>query len=905
MADIDLTQYPNLVKYDFDGNEQRAKVFLDRYAKKGPDGEPVETRVDEMWARVARAIAGDSQDPALMPSPLADDFRHLLEDFKFVPGGRILAGAGTGTEVTFYNCYVIPVETKARRQVRHAMAETGEPIENFDTSDDTGNDSREAIIDTIGVMVDIMSRGGGVGINWSGLRPAGAHLKTINATSSGPIDWMHFASTAVGTVEQGGSRRGAAMFMLDDWHPDVLKFIDAKRDLSRITNANISVAVSDAFMDRLARDDTWTFGFPDTTDPHYDAEWDGDANAWLEKGHGWVFGQTIQARDLWRKLAEAAWDNGEPGVVFLDRYNKQSTAQGVERLISVNPCGEQGLGPYSVCNLGAMNLSAYARSDGENYSRFHLSEFYLDVQTAVRFLDRVIDKNHYFLPENERVQKDLRRIGLSVMGLADALVKLGMRYGSPEAVSFTEQVFRAMKHAAIHASIGLAKEFGPAPAWKPEMMERPYLQSFIESEGFAGLDEHGLRNLFLLTQAPTGTTSILAGVNSGIEPFFATGYQRTDRTGTHWVQPAALAELASRGGGLGLDAFDYVVTAADVTVEEHIAMQAAAQRHIDSSVSKTINAPNNHTVEDVERAYTLAYESGLKGLAYFRDGCGRAQVLSTATSEKKFGKFTEVEALENDLAQAADKVDELRAEVDRKEVVIRGLQDRIEMLLGEQMDAATPFERPDILAGRTHKVRAGQQTAYVTVNRDGDNEPREMFVSVGKSGTDLMAMGEAIGRLASIGLQKGLTLLDVEEQLDGVGNAGILNRSLPSSIAAAIRADIQAVRREQANRIHVQMETTEESIEGDLVDYTRTPKDFGFDPSKNPLWADLSNGIELPVETEADEWSDVVAAIPLDVTHDQKTGQPFGMDLCPACGSMSLQRTEGCKTCLACAYSAC
>ena len=880
MTDIDLSLFPHTVEA-LDGNEQRAKVFLDRYAMKGDDGRIIETTPEGMWARVAAAIAdGEQPEPGTLPSARAYEFYNLLRDFKFVPGGRILSGAGTGTEVTFYNCYVIPVETRTRR----ASREDGLGLH----MEETGNDSREAIIDTIGVMVDIMTRGGGVGINWSVLRPAGTHLKRINATSSGPIDWMHLASTAVGTVEQGGSRRGAAMFMLDDWHPDVMAFIDAKRDLTRITNANISVAVSDDFMRLVEQDGEWDFAFPDTSHPAYDAEWDGDLEAWLEKGYPLVQYGTIKAREMWRKLAEAAWDNGEPGVVFLDRYNKQSTAQGVERLISVNPCGEQGLGPYSVCNLGAMNLSAYARAAGERFTEtpggtrtseewnafFDYDAFRRDVKLAVRFLDRVIDENYYFLPENERIQKELRRIGLSVMGLADALVKLGYRYGSPEAVEFTEAVFSVMKESAIEASIDLAEELGPAPAWDKSMMQRPYL--FSSATNWKRLEEFGLRNLFLLTQAPTGTTSILAGVNSGIEPFFATGYWREDRTGKHYVIPAALEGQQDENGFWA----PHVVTANEVTVEEHIAMQAAVQKYVDSSVSKTINAPNSHTVEDVGKAYTLAYRSGLKGLAYFRDGCGRAQVLSTEKPE-----MTPVADLGPQLEQALADLAVAEAEVDRKEQVILDLQSE-----------AKPFERPDSLTGRTHKVRAGTQTAYVTVNRSGD-EPVEVFVSVGKSGTGMMEMGEAMGRLASIGLQRGVPLLDIIDQLDGVGNNGPLNRSLPSAIASALTADIEAeskaaqkVDRFMGSVANLVINVSEGNVEA---------AEAWAKAAAKPMHVTIPREQEVTFESswgpETEEW---LATIP-------QVEVPAAADLCPDCGGYSLVREEGCKKCHACGYSAC
>lgn len=825
---IDIDKYTDTVAA-FYGNKQRAKVFLDRYALKDGEGNPTETIPEAMWERVAAGIASNDDE--------YPEFYGLLRDFKFVPGGRILAGAGTDTEVTFYNCYVIPVETEFARERRLSIAETGDPASDFE-DDPHGADSRRAIFDTIGRMVDIMSRGGGVGINWSVLRPQGAYLKTVNGTSSGPVGWMDVASKAVGEVEQGGSRRGAAMFMLDDWHPDVLKFIEAKRDLSRITNANVSVAVSDEFMKAVKNDDEWTLMFPDTSAPEYDAEWDGDIGAWVNKGRPVKVYDTVKARDIWRALAQAAWDNGEPGVVFLDRYNKMSTGQSVERIISVNPCGEQGLGPYSVCNLGAMNLDAYIINGGAGYSpsgrSFDWDKFEDDVRKATRFLDRVIDKNHYFIPENERAQKDLRRIGLGVMGLADALIALGLRYGSPEAVKFTEQVFSAMKAAALAESVLLAALDGPAPAWDPTMANRPYL-AHVPKWLHQKIRSNGLRNLFLLTQAPTGTTSILAGVNSGIEPYFAFGYWRNDRTGKHWVSAPAVEKYHDEA----LEKGDEFVTANEVSVEEHIAMQAAAQKHIDSSVSKTINAPNSHTIEDVEKAYTLAYDSGLKGLAYFRDGCGRAQVLTREDPS---------------LAKVNEEVEDLKDRLSKAERNANLLHN----LIGVRKS------RPDSLSGETRKVTHAGGSAYVTLNRDDSGKPFEMFVLTGKAGSDVMMLGEALGRLGSLAMQHGASANEVADELRGIGGHRKFGASMPHAIGTAIDTLL--------------MDDWDGPVEEEGEEFYYSPRP---DLAVLDTVGDLQASDTMAQDAEA-------------------TGQ-----LCPECDSFSVVLEEGCSKCHVCGWSAC
>lgn len=745
--------------------EQRKTVYLDRYARKNKDGESIEKKIEDTWDRVAFAISTNSDEQA--------KFYNLLEDFKFVPGGRILAGAGTDTEVTFYNCYVIPIRNESKPE--------------------NGNDSREAIFDTISRMVNIMSRGGGVGINWSTLRPNGAYLKRINGTTTGPLEWMDVASKAVGAVMQGGSRRGAAMFMLDDWHPDVGAFVNVKRDLKKITNANISVAISDDFMEAVKKDGDWELLYPDTSHPDYNREWDGDIRAWRASGKPTITYKVVKARALWRKIAEGAWDNGEPGVIFLERYNKLSTAADVEKIICVNPCGEQGLGAYSVCNLGAMNLAAYVQDGAFAFDRFDV-----DVGTAVNFLDNVVDKNHYGdFTETEEIQKNIRRIGLSVMGLADALILQGLRYGSPEAVKFTESVFFVMKNAAVRASAYLAKEKGPAPAWDKSMMERPFLDKNIGSHAQELAAEHGLRNLFLLTQAPTGTTSILAGVNSGIEPYFAFEYERNDRTGRHIVRASVLDKIAGVSGDLP----DFCVTAQDVSVEEHVYMQAAAQKYIDSSVSKTLNAPNSHTIDDVEKAYTLAYDCGLKSIAYFRDGSGRDQVLTVVKGEPKV----------------------------------------------EEKKEPASFKRIGKVTGSTQRVPTSVGTVFVTINSDEHGNPIEVFINVGKAGNHLAEFAEAVGRLISVSLQKGVPVSDVVDQLWGIGGYSKIQKSLPTAVAMALQESYRVSTPSNGHNGALQA-----SVEGAKV---------------------LATG---------------------------RTGA-----LCPDCKGFSLVREEGCMKCSVCGYSAC
>lgn len=868
MPSIDITNYPTTVAR-FGGNEQRATVFLDRYAKKGADGNPVEFTPEEMWDRVATAIAR-VEDPEQRVK-----FRRLLDDFKFVPGGRILAGAGVDAEVTYYNCYVIPVETRQRRQLRQADA----PV--FSNIVDPGSDSREAIFDTIGLMVDIMSRGGGVGINWSVLRPKGAYLKRVNGTTSGPVSWMDVASRAVGTVEQGGSRRGAAMFMLDVWHPDVVEFIDAKRDFSLITNANVSVGITDPFMEAVEKDTVWVFGFPDTSHPAYNSEWEGDIRAWAQKGYPVVEYGEMSARELWFKMVKAAHASGEPGIVFMDRYNKLSVANyamdgaaSVERIISVNPCGEQGLGPYSVCNLGSMNLAKYVRpSRHSTKSVFDWTAFSADCADAIEFLDRVVDENYYFLPENQKVQELLRRVGLGVMGLADALIALGLRYGSGEAVEFTEKVFKTMKFAAVSRSTFLAERLGHAPGWDKSMARAPYYAEYWDTAVGERLVRYGMRNMYVLTQAPTGTTSILAGVNSGIEPYFAFEYTRKDRTGVHKVVHPIAEKLRDKDRHYWPD---FYVESGQVPVSEHIAMQAAAQRHIDSSVSKTINGPNSHTEKDVSDAYWTAWEHGLKGIAYFRDGSGRDQVLykeEPKVEEEKAEKFHHIDWCQSTGPYGALDCD--CPETDR-EGVLMAKYEALQRELAELAPYAVDFHRPAALSGVTRKVATKHGSAYVTVNRDDSGRPVEVFFNIGKAGDDVMAMGEALGRLASLALRHGASLGGVAHQLEGVG--GQTKIAFQKSVPHAISEALTSLNRENDDS---DIEALEAVLPAEAV-IPQVVKEFVEDTLLAPV----------PTVEELKK-----------VTTVRK--KPSHNYVCPDCGQATVVLEEGCKKCVNCGWSAC
>lgn len=651
----------------------RSKVFSDRYSWKDEVGKSIEKYPEQMWGRVAQAISSVEKTPQLRKI-WQEKFYDGLSGFKFLPGGRILSAAGTGYEVTFYNCFVIP----------------------------SPEDSRGGIIDNLKMMIEIMSRAGGVGINLSTLRPRGARVHKVNGTSSGPVNWANLYS--VGThdvIQQGGSRRGALMLMLNDWHPDVEEFIDVKKDLARINGANLSICVSDSFMEAVEKDLDWTLRFPDTKFQSYDELWDGDILDWETKGYPVKVYKVTKAKEIWEKICQAAWASAEPGLHFLERSNKQSNTWYFEKLISTNPCGEQPLGAWAVCNLGALNLSAFVEDGQMDYDK--LAAY---AKIATRFLDNVVDANFYFYEDNEKQQKGIRRTGLGTMGLGDALIKMKVKYGSDQSLEVIEKIYKTIRDASYEASADLAAEKGPFPKFDKEK----YLQGDFIKQLPAVIKEkiakNGIRNAVLLTQAPTGTTSLLAGVSSGIEPVYDFAMVRRDRTGEHVIYHPLYKEW--KDAHPDEKAPDYFVSANDLTPDDHVKVQAMIQKYTDSSISKTVNAPNSHTVDQVRELYMKAYKLGCKGVTYMRDG-SREGVLSHADEKPKTSE------------QPATLIQ--------------------------------PTHRPAVLNGRTYKMLTPVGEAFITINRDEMGQPMEVFATIGKAGMQTGADAEAIGRLISLALR--------------------------------------------------------------------------------------------------------------------------------------------------------
>jgi ribonucleoside-diphosphate reductase alpha chain len=790
---------------------------------------PLETEPEQMMDRVAAGIAAIEKNEALRKT-WTKNFRWLLDDWKFVPGGRILTGAGTDQELTYYNCYVVP----------------------------SPRDSRGGIIETLSHMTEIMSRGGGVGINISSLRPRHAYVKGVNGRSSGSVSWGALYSFVTGLIEQGGSRRGALMLILNDWHPDVFDFINSKRKAGNITNANISVGISDRLMDAIKADADWDLMFPDTSEQDYDTAWDGDLEAWMAAGRRVIRYKTVKARDLWNAIIESAWASAEPGVWFRERSNKMSNSWYFSPLISTNPCGEQPLSAWSVCNLGAINLARFYDEEKHDVAWDELDR---TVRYAVRFLDNVIDGTPYFFAENEAKQKTERRVGLGTMGVAELMLYCGVRYGSDESVEFIDKLYKHIAVAAYETSAALAAEKGSFEQFDAEkVLQSGFMQQMPETVR-SQIREQGLRNVTLLTQAPTGTTGTMVNTSTGIEPFFSWVYYRKSRLGLHEEQVPVVADWYARNPG-ATQLPDYFVTAMELAPEEHVKVQGAFQRWIDSAISKTCNVPNHYTVEQVSELYMQMYELGCKGGTIYRDGSRDEQVLMLKGDER-------AESEMKDLKKKDDRPEEKH--VAGAEAVV---------------PAHTPhkeYPRPVRLTGTTVKFKTPFGTSYITMNNDENNNPFEVFITVGKAGSDIQADAEAMGRMISLQLRttaphnRREMMRLIKEQLQGIGGARPVgfgpNRvlSLPDAVANAIEQYYFSP--EQPQQLGLPMGT---------LDTEPTTRTLNVGP--------VTNGHS----------NVTLSASPMEIL-----GFSGGADMCPECGTISLIRAEGCRKCTTCGYSEC
>ncbi|MGE0717874.1 MAG: adenosylcobalamin-dependent ribonucleoside-diphosphate reductase [Alphaproteobacteria bacterium] len=776
-----------------------------KYRLKGPDGAPVDRTIEDTWRRVADSIAAGEAEP----DRWREAFYQALEGFRFLPAGRIVAGAGTGRAVTLFNCFVMGT-----------------------IPDDMGGifaHLREAAL--------TMQQGGGIGYDFSTLRPRGAPVKGVGADASGPLSFMDVWDAMCRTIMSAGHRRGAMMATLACDHPDIEAFIAAKREAGRLRMFNLSVLVTDAFMAAVREDQPWELGFAGVT---Y---------------------KVVRARELWDAIMRATYAYAEPGVIFIDRINRRNNLHYCETIRATNPCGEQPLPPYGACLLGSINLASLVLDPFEDRARLDLDRLGTLVHTAVRMMDDVVDVSRFPLPQQEAEARAKRRIGLGVTGLADALIMCRARYGATEAVALTEQWMRAIQRHAYLASTEIAREKGPFPLFDRD--------AYLAGETVAGLDadvrdaiaRDGIRNALLTSVAPTGTISLLAdNVSSGLEPVFSFRYTRQvlmpdgQRREEEVTDHAYRLFRRLRGEGTPLP--DYFVDAQTLSPSDHVVMQAAVQRYVDSSISKTINVPADMGFEAFKDVYLQAYELGCKGCTTYRPNEVTGSVLSVAR-EKPEAEARQPELPFAKVATPARPADPYEA--------------------GGVVYMTRPLARPEALPGKTYKIRWPEtdHAIYITLNdivQDGRRRPFEVFIN--SKSTEHYAWTVALTRMISAVFRRGGDVSFVVEELKAVfdprGGTWMDGRYVPSLLAAI----------------------------GEVIE--RHMIDIGFLPS--PATGRLGHDqprqvVGLPPDAPG---SAAPAAAP-----PAAGAGPRALRQCPKCGSASLVRQEGCDTCMSCGYSKC
>lgn len=812
------------------------EVLKRRYLRRGPDGKPAET-VEGMFRRVARHIAevetawnGDVQ-------AAEEIFYDLLTSLRFVPNSPTFTGAGTPLG-QLAACFVLPI------------------------SDDMGRRD-DGIFQTLRNMALIHQTGGGTGFSFSRLRPKDTVVISSGGKATGPVGFMRVYDLACEIVSQGGTRRGANMGVLRVDHPDIEEFITCKTDEHAINNFNISIGATDAFMRAVENDEEWELRFPDVLHPAY-RTFNGTLEEAERAGIPIKVYRKVRARDLFDKIVRQAHRNGEPGILFLDTMNRSNPCPHLGAYEATNPCGEQPLPPYENCCLGSINLARHVVV-ADASSRIDWDLLRQTVEQAVRFLDNVVDANAYVpaIPQLKEAAQRTRRIGLGIMALGDVMYMLGVRYGSEEAQELASQIMEFIRYHAMRTSIALARERGPFPAirgsvydpedlrWTPPMPLVPYTR--LEKWGRPPLDwgeildgirQYGIRNAAQLTIAPTGTIATVAGCEAyGCEPVYALAYTRKVHDEGREIELRYVSSLflqALERAGIDEPTREKIleqvlftgscqdvaevppeirhvfVVAGDIPAEEHVRMQAALQAFVDAAISKTINFPADATPEDVARAYMLAWKLGCKGLTVYVTGSREKVVLETEAVRKA--------RLRTDAGASAG--------------------------MPPASLALAKRPRPHVLEGRTYRIGTPLGTAYVTVNCNGEGEPFEVFLNVGKAGSDTAAVAEAIGRLISLILR------------------------VPSALPAQRRLQ-QVVRQLRG-------------IGGGR------PTGFGRDRVQS-----LPDGVAQVLA----EFLGLEAS-PEHPATTQLSLFPLG-DLCPECGHATVVNEEGCRRCYTCGYSEC
>ncbi len=685
-----------------------------KYRFKRPDGTPLDGDVAASWARVALAAA-EAEAPENRRER-ALEFASALAAYRFLPAGRILAGAGTGRAVTLFNCFVMGAIP----------------------------DSMDGIFSSLREAALTLQQGGGIGYDFSPLRPKGAPVAGVGADASGPVSFMEVWDAMCRTIMSAGSRRGAMMATLACDHPDVEDFIDAKRTQGRLSNFNLSVLVSDRFMEAVKNDAPWDLVFA-----------------------GRLY-KTLPARALWDRIMRSTYEMAEPGVIFIDRINQQNNLAYCETIRATNPCGEQPLPPYGACLLGSINLAKLVKRPFEEDVRLDLDALADLTRTAVRLLDNVIDISRFPLPEQRAEAFAKRRIGLGVTGLADALIFCRTRYGSPQSLALIENWLATLSHAAYRASVELAQEKGAFPLFDAgEYLARPFIAS-LPDDIRSGIAQHGIRNGLLTSIAPTGTISLFAGnVSSGIEPVFAYDYNRRVLLpdGSHSEETVSDYAVRAFRARFGEDAAlpDYFVSAQTLAPEDHLAVQAAAQKYIDSSISKTINVPAALSFEDFKDIYARAYALGCKGCTTYRPNAVTGAVLAV---EEPQPQDSEEPNLPLDMPQMPKAA-------------------------GGIVYMTKPLDRPDVLLGQTYKIKwlDADHAFYITINdveKDGRRRPFEVFIN--SKNMEAYAWTLALTRMISAVFRRGGDVSFVVDELKAVfdprGGQWMEGHYVPSLLAA-------------------------------------------------------------------------------------------------------------------------
>jgi ribonucleoside-diphosphate reductase alpha chain len=806
-----------------------ASIWDLKYRLKQMDGTPIDLTVEDTWRRIARALAAPEKDDH---DHWEESFYRVLADFTFLPAGRIVAGAGAGRKVTLSNCYVMG----------------------------TIPDSMDGIFTHLKEAALTMQAGGGIGYDFSTLRPKGAQVVGVAADASGPLTFMDVWDAMCRTVMSAGSRRGAMMATMSCEHPDVEDFIAAKHDSKRLRMFNLSVLVTDEFMEAVRLNAGWRLHF--------------------ENQHGETLVEKIvNARELWDKIMRSTYDYAEPGVIFIDRINRLHNLWWIDNIRATNPCGEKAMGPYDSCLLGSMNLAAFVVDPYQKSATINITRLKQAVHTAIRMMDNVIDVNFFPLEAQRQKANETRQLGLGVTGLADALLMLGLRYGSDEAVKMTETIMREIAIAAYEESIKLAQERGSFPAY--------YRDSFLGGENFAAtvlpedlraqIAQHGIRNSLLLSIAPTGTISLYAGnVSSGIEPIFAPSYTRKvlmpdGSKREELVEDYAIKVWHDQNNNGLPPAY---VDAQTLSPADHVRMQAVVQKWVDSSISKTINLPKDISFEDFKGVYLDAYNSGCKGCTTYRPNDVTGSILSV--EEKPTEAVAPAEGFRFHLRALAPSgavlLDGMGIDIELEDWPQgEGMTISAVMEMQEQVQSeALPESRPEMLPGAVYKLKAGtmEHAAYVTItditDAAGKRRPFEIFVNTKDPAHQ--AWMTALTRMVSAIFRRPYDSTFVVEELkavfDPTFHAYIGGKPVPSLVAAI----------------------------GGVIE--RHMKNIGY-------WPDFSKAM-IPPELMRAESNTGLTASP-GIGHFQKITGPT----CQKCFSTNVKNESGCFTCLDCGSSKC